>query len=217
MEVILGRTVYTTLEEIAHPRHTALLVIDMQNDWCADGGAAHRNGHDIGLIKGILPTLARLIAAAWQRGVPVVYTQHTQFPDGRSDSGAWLRFLKVRRRWVHEPGLYGSWGWQIAAELQPRPEDVVVLKHRNSGFVGTNLDLVLRSAGIQALVITGVATSGCVESTARDAMYYDYYTVIPRDCVASFTAEVQETALWLMEMRFDVVNARDVEEVWRSV
>ena len=90
----------------------------------------------------------------------------------------------------------------------------MVKKYRSSGFWGTNLDLLLRSNGIESLVVTGCTTEGCVESTARDALFNDYYVVIVEDCVASDDRAQHEASLLLMRHRFDIASAEEVLRVW---
>jgi nicotinamidase-related amidase len=99
-------------------------------------------------------------------------------------------------------------------ELAPRTGDLVVKKYRSSGFWGTNLDMLLRSNGILSLVVTGCTTEGCVESTARDALFNDYYVVIAEDCVASDDPQQHAASLLLMRHRFDVVESEQILRIW---
>ena len=89
-------------------------------------------------------------------------------------------------------------------------------KYRSSGFWGTNLDMLLRSNGIETVIVTGCTTEGCVESTARDAMFNDYYVVLPEDCVASDDPRQHEASLFLMRHRFDVVSSNDILAIWKE-
>ena len=99
----------------------------------------------------------------------------------------------------------------------PLPEELVVRKYRSSGFWGTNLDMLLRSNGIKTVVFGGCTTEGCVESTARDAMFNDYYVVIAADCVASDDPAPPEALMLLMSHRFDMATGADIETVWRDL
>ena len=101
-------------------------------------------------------------------------------------------------------------------ELAPADGDVVVKKYRSSGFWGTNLDMLLRSNGIESVVITGCTTEGCVESTARDALFNDYYVVIVEDCVASDDRAQHEASLLLMRHRFDMAGSEEMLRVWSA-
>ena len=89
-------------------------------------------------------------------------------------------------------------------------------KYRSSAFWGTNLDLLLRSNGIRSLIVTGCTTEGCVESTARDALFNDYYVVVVEDCVASDDPAQHEASLLLMRHRFDIATAEEVLGVWNG-
>jgi nicotinamidase-related amidase len=217
---IAGKQVFTTLEELVDPAHAALLVVDMQRDFCTPGGAFDKLGVDISMYPVMVPRLARLIDGARAAGVPVFYIQMTVLPGRISDSPAQIRFnlrLHLGSDGVVEPLDYtpdGSEGQQIIPELAPRDGDVVVKKYRSSAFWGTNLDMLLRANGIKTCVVSGCTTEGCVESTARDAMFGDYYVVIPEDCVASDDRAQHDASLLLMRHRFDLATSDAILGVW---
>jgi nicotinamidase-related amidase len=217
---IAGKQVFTTLEELVDPAHAALLVVDMQRDFCTPGGAFDKLGVDISMYPPMVPRLARLIDGARAAGVPVFYIQMTVLPGRISDSPAQIRFnlrLHLGSDGVVEPLDYtpdGSEGQQIIPELAPRDGDVVVKKYRSSAFWGTNLDLLLRANGIKTCLVSGCTTEGCVESTARDAMFGDYYVVIPEDCVASDDRAQHDASLLLMRHRFDLATSDAILGVW---
>lgn len=217
---IEGKQVFTELDELVDPAHTALVVVDMQRDFCVPGWAFDRLGVDISMYPPMIPRLARLIEGARAAGVPVVYIQMTVLPGRASESPAQIRFnlkLHLASHGDVEPLQYtaeGSEGQAIIDELVPQPGDLVVKKYRSSGFWGTNLDLLLRSNGIKSVVMTGVTTEGCVESTARDALFNDYYVVIAEDCVASDDREQHDASLLLMRHRFDIATAEEIVAVW---
>ena len=217
---IAGKQVFTTLEELVDPAHAALLVVDMQRDFCTPGGAFDKLGVDLSMYPAMVPRLARLIDGARAAGVPVFYIQMTGLPGRISDSPAQIRFnlrLHLGSDGVVEPLDYtpdGSEGQQIIPELAPRDGDVVVKKYRSSAFWGTNLDLLLRANGIKTCIVSGCTTEGCVESTARDAMFGDYYVVVPEDCVASDDRAQHDASLLLMRHRFDLATADAILGVW---
>jgi ureidoacrylate peracid hydrolase len=175
---------------------TAVLVVDMQNDFGAEGAMFHRAGIDIGPIREAVPPTARVVAAARKAGIKVIYLKMEFRPD-LSDSGSDdspMRRVNARLR-VGEPvrapdGRQGrilirdTWGTEIVPELAPQADDIVVSKHRYSGFYQTELDTILKSLGIKYLVVTGCTTSVCVESTIRDAMFRDYHCLLLEDCTA---------------------------------
>ena len=217
-----GRQVYTTLDELIEPAHTALVVVDMQRDFCLPGGAFDQQGMDISMYPDMIPRLARLLRSAREVGTTVIFIQMTVLAGRRSESPAQIRFnmrMHLQDRGPLKPLWYtidGSQGQEIIPELAPVEGDLAVRKYRSSGFWGTNLDMLLRSNGLKTLVMTGCTTEGCVESTARDALFNDYYVVMAEDCVASDDREQHEASLLLMRHRFDVVASGDVISTWRS-
>ena len=222
MITIENKVVYTTLAELVNRKHTAVIVVDMQNDFCKAGWTFDRLGIDISMYPSMLPRLSRLLTEARSIGVKVIYIQMTVLPNRMSESPAQIRFnmrLHLASHGATQPLLYtiaGTPGHEIVAELTPEPGDLVVSKYRSSGFWGTNLDLLLRSNGIETVIVTGCTTEGCVESTARDAMFNDYYVVLPEDCVASDDPRQHEASLFLMRHRFDVVSSDDILSTWKE-
>lgn len=214
-----GKQVYTELSELVDPAHTALLVVDVQRDFCLPGGAFDCLGVDLSMYAPLIPRLARLIDGARAAGVLVVYVQMTTLEDSRMESPAQIRFnMRLHAGHAAEPLRYavdGSPGQEIVPEIAPRAGDVVVKKYRSSGFWGTHLDMLLRSNGIETLVVTGCTTEGCVESTARDALFCDYYVVIAEDGVASDDHAQHEASLLLMRHRFDMATSEQILDLWK--
>jgi ureidoacrylate peracid hydrolase len=176
---------------------TALIVIDMQNDFCHADGALGRRGIDMTAIQAMAPRLVRFIAALGPVEVPVLYTQtqHDEWTDGRawkarqqSDTAALCRT--------------GSWGAEFYA-VSPAPDQRVVVKHRYDAFTGTDLDLILRAREIETLLLTGVATNVCVETTARAAFCLGYRVVMVGDCLAGTSEGEHRAALGTLERYFD--------------
>jgi nicotinamidase-related amidase len=221
MITIGKKSVYTTLSELVDPRHTAVVVVDMQNDFCKPEGTLGQLGLPLTMYPAMIPSLASLLAGARSMHVPIIYIQMTSFPDRRTESPAQIRFNMRLHKTVHaatEPLAYtleGTTGQEIISELTPKPEDFIVQKYRSSAFWGTNLDMLLRSNRIETVIMTGCTTEGCVESTARDALFNDYYVVLPEDCVASDDPHQHEASLFLMRHRFDVVPSHDILSSWQ--
>ena len=215
-----GKQVFTELSELVDPAHTALVVVDMQRDFCVPGWACDKLGVDITMYPPMIPRLARLIEGARAAAVPVIYIQMTVLPNRASESPAQIRFnlrLHLASHGEGEPLRYtqdGSEGQAILDELAPEDGDLIVKKYRSSGFWGTNLDLLLRSNGIKSVVVTGCTTEGCVESTARDALFNDYYVVVAEDCVASDDREQHDASMLLMRNRFDIASTDEILAVW---
>jgi nicotinamidase-related amidase len=217
---IHGKDVLTELDELVDPGSTALLLVDMQRDFVEPDGAFARMGVDVSGYAPMRRRLAALLAEARRRGLLVVHVQMSTLPDRRSDSPAQLRFnLRMHRSFRADgpPLRYtevGTPGHAFVEDLQPVAGELVVPKWRSSAFWGTNLDMLLRSNGCRSLIVTGCTTEGCVESTARDGLFNDYYVVIPEDCVASDDEEQHDASLLLMRHRFDVVASTDIVAAW---
>ena len=178
------------------PSRTAMIVVDMQNDFASEGGAFARAGLDIVQVQNIIAPIARVLAAARDTGMKVIYLRMAFRPDlsdvGAPDSKNWSlhTFLRMGEPFTGPDGqpsrlfIKDTWNTEIVSELAPQPSDIVVTKHRFSGFYRTDLDVILRGLGIKYLVFTGCTTSVCVESTLRDAMFRDYLCLLLADCTA---------------------------------
>ena len=222
MITIEGKTVLTELSELVDPGHTALVVIDMQRDFIEPDGLFASLGIDLSMYAKSRPRLASLLATARGSGMIVVHLQNTALPDRMSDSPAQIRFnLRMHKdaRRNQPPLRYtipGTPGHEFAPEFTPLENELVVRKYRSSGFWGTNLDMLLRSNGIKTVVVGGCTTEGCVESTARDAMFNDFYVVIAEDCVASDDRAQHDASMLLMRHRFDLAPGEEIQRLWRA-
>jgi nicotinamidase-related amidase len=220
--VVDGKTVFTELTELVDPAHTAMLLIDMQRDFVEPDGVFASLGVDVSMYRESRPLLAGLLRDARAASVLVIHVQNTALPDRMSDSPAQIRFnLRMHENFRRDgaPPRYtlpDTPGHEFVPELTPLPDELVVRKYRSSAFFGTNLDLLLRSNGIKTVVIGGCTTEGCVESTARDAMFSDFYVVIATDCVASDDREQHEASMLLMRHRFDLATAADISDNWKA-
>jgi nicotinamidase-related amidase len=194
----------------------------MQRDFVEPGGVFATLGIDVSMYSETRPVLAGLLRDARRANALVIHVQNTALPDRMSDSPAQIRFnlrMHAQHRGDGGPLRYsvpGTRGHDFVAELAPLPGELVVRKYRSSAFFGTNLDLLLRSNGIKTVVIGGCTTEGCVESTARDAMFSDFYVVIATDGVASDDPEQHAASMLLMRHRFDLASAAEISGVWSS-
>ena len=174
---------------------TAVIVVDMQNDFGTEGGMFHRAGIDISMIQRAVGPTARVLGSARRAGMKIVYLKMGFRPDlsdlGAPDSVNRVRHLerfKVGQTILAPDGresrilIRDNWGTDIVPELKPQGDDIVFYKHRLSGFYETELDATLKRLEIKYLVFTGCTTSVCVESTIRDAMFRDYLPVLLADC-----------------------------------
>jgi ureidoacrylate peracid hydrolase len=215
MREIDGRLFMSEPAEILEPAHTALIVIDMQNDFVATDGIVARAGNDPSAIQAIVPGLGRLLEGARSAGALCVHIETLTLTAHRSDSDSWL-FMKLKGVNSADWCMEGTWGAEFLPELQPLKGEPVVAKHRSSAFVGTNLDLVLRSNGIRTVVICGEQTPGCVDATLRDSTFYDYYNVLVEDCVAAYRQDLHDAALLIQRARHLVLDSSEVLDIWEK-
>jgi nicotinamidase-related amidase len=221
VKYLAGKPIPMTFEELVDPAHTALLVIDVQKEFCEESGIFPKRGVIIPSVKKTIDNIAQVLKAARESRIKVVFVQQTTLPGRQSDSSSWTRFM-LKTFNVENPDdipefcLDGSWGHQVVDELRPKNGEFVVKKHRSSAFIATDLDFVLRNNGIKTLVTTGVTTEGCVESTARDGQLHDYNIVTLRDCVNSENQKNHEAMLEIMTGRWDVISSKQLLEIWSS-
>lgn len=177
------------------PLHTAVIVVDMQNDFGSEGGMFDRAGLDISGIRSCVAPTAKVLSLARAGGIKIVYLKMGFRPDlsdmGPSDAPNRVRHLNLfsvgQPATIRDGGrvlIQGDWGTQIVDELAPIAGDTIVEKHRFSGFFETKLDAILKSWSIRHLIFTGCTTSVCVESTMRDAFFRDYLSVLLADCAS---------------------------------
>jgi ureidoacrylate peracid hydrolase len=174
---------------------TAVIVIDMQNDFGAKGGLFDRAGLDISTIQKAVAPTAEVLAAARHAGIKIIYVNMGFRPDlsdlGEPGSPNRTRHLMFGAgKTIQAPDgtesrilIRDTWNTAVVPELRPQEGEIVIYKHRFSGFYETELDTVLRKLGIKSLIVTGCTTSVCVESTVRDAMFRDYQCVLLADCM----------------------------------
>ena len=205
------------------PLQTAVIVVDMQNDFGSEGGMFARAGIDISPIQAAVGPTARVLELARRSGMSVVYLKMA-FASDLSNAGgpeAPNRTLHLRLNageTVTAPDgresrilIDGTWNTDIVEELTPHPGDLIVVKHRFSGFFETNLDGLLRDLGVTTLVFTGCTTSVCVESTLRDAFFRDYRCLVLADCTAEpvghgLERSNHDASLFLIQLMFGSVS-----------
>jgi ureidoacrylate peracid hydrolase len=205
-----------SLAEWVDPASSALLVVDMQNDFCHPQGAFAKRGLDISLAQRIVPTLKRLMGKAREAGVPVIIIRVVRGPNT-----AWPALNRLTR---HNFGpdfipvfVEGTWGAGLLKGFEPEPGDIRLDKNRYGAFTGTNLDLILRNRGVRTLVMSGGATNVCVESTVREGFMFDYNIVVVEDACATVTRELHEGTLASIRGWFGrVEKADDVIAAWEE-
>ena len=213
------RPVLATLEEKIAPAHTALLVIDMQNDFCASGGLVSRDGRDLSEAQAMARRLPRLIRAARDAGARVIFVRCLYTSEhNRYLSDVWLEQAARERKggFTSIPVCReGSWEGDWYEDIRPAAGDLVVTKHRYDAFQGTDLELLLRSHGIRTVVLTGVVANVCVETTARAAFVRDYYVAVVSDGCAAYLPEDHAHTLSNIRRFFGVTpSIGEICELW---
>ncbi len=186
-----------------NPSRTALIIVDMENDFVAEGAPLRAK-----MAPAVVPPLKRALAHARKTGMRVIFTTHAHRRDG-CDMGV---FGRSKPPIVEGKALVdGEEGIEIYDELKPLPNEVVIKKRRYSAFYGTDLDIVLRSSGMEAVIITGVTTENCCHATARDALFHNYGVIFLSDATGTFdypdmgygamsAAEVHRASLVILAM-----------------
>jgi ureidoacrylate peracid hydrolase len=176
------------------PGKTAVLVVDLVNDFINEGGKMVLTGG-----KAVVEPIKQIINTARAKGAIVVYIKDFHRMD-KQDAEFNIR----------EPHcIEGTWGDELIDELSPVPEDYIVQKRRFSAFFQTDLDLILRENKIETLIVTGVVTNICVRSTVHDGFFRGYACVIPHDCVMATAPREQESSLWDIDTHFGWVMSKN--------
>lgn len=207
---------------------TAIVVVDMQNAFATKGGMFDLAGFDISGAAPVIETHKRLLAAARAAGIKVVYLQMT-YDSGLTNAGDKLspnyqkelgmRMMRERPELKGKLLVENTWDWQIVDELAPQPGDIVVQKSRYSGFCRTGLDVRLNILGVRYLLFTGIATNVCVESTARDAFFSEFWPIMIEDAMNHSGPDFnRQSTLWNFEHVFGwVTNSAAVIESLHTV
>jgi ureidoacrylate peracid hydrolase len=203
------------------PARSAVIVVDMQNGFATKGGMFDLAGHDISGADAAIAGTARLVNAARSAGVPVIYLQ-MGFKADLSDAGdiespayhkeLALIMMRNRPELAGKLLIEGSWDWQFVDALTPQAGDIVIPKSRYDGFIRTGLDEKLQELGVRNLLLAGIATNICVESTGRHGFFREYWPILVEDAVNHAGPDFNRQAtLWAFENVFGwVTNTADV-------
>lgn len=206
-------TPLTLPPERVDPATTRFLVIDVQNDFCAEGGWFDKHGNDLGPIHEAVDRLVGFIDVARQAGIPPIFIRAI-YDEIYLSPPMLERHARTGMGTAHcQTGTWGAEFFRVA----PREDELVLTKHRYSAFKDTELDALLRAQRVENLILAGITSNVCVESTARDAYMIDYHVVFLSDASATYKAEAHEATLANIRRAFGIVASTDeVTEAWRS-
>lgn len=185
---------------------TAMIVVDMQNAFLSDEGSMTKGGMDIAELKKTVEPVVRLVDACHRAEIPVIFTRYAlraDYMDAGLRSERRPEFRKINSLVV------GTWDVELDPRMDVRPVDYVMDKTRYNSFYNTNLEVILRGLGTDTLVVCGVTTEICVESTVRDAYFRDYKIFVPEDAVAAMDVERHRGTLRTIEYGFGTVTTSE--------
>ncbi len=214
MKHVGGKEIFETLGELVLPRHAALLIHDMQNDFCAPSGKLFdKIGDAKASVREAVGQTAEVLNSARRAGMMIAYSRASHFPGGTDESPVHLHHLLRRGQRGGEPNVvHGTWGHEVVAELTPQAGELVFDKFSFSCFQGTVLEKMLKLRGIKTIVLVGVASHSGVLTTARVATTLDYYLVVVQECVAGTDPKQHQAALELLGP--DVYGKDDIVRLW---
>ncbi|MBV7433430.1 cysteine hydrolase [Cardiobacteriaceae bacterium TAE3-ERU3] len=192
------------------PKHTALVMIDMQRDFVEPGGFGEALGNDVSLVRSAIEPCKRVLDAARKAGIMIIHTREGHRNDLTDCPAA--KLTRGGKTFIGEQGpkgrilVRGEQGHDIIPELYPQDGEPVIDKPGKGAFYQTDLHAILQNRDIKTLIICGVTTEVCVNTTAREANDRGYECIIPEDCVASYFPEFQKYALEMIKAQGAIVG-----------
>jgi nicotinamidase-related amidase len=186
------------------PQHCALVIIDMQRDFLEPGGFGEMLGNDVSQLRRTIDPNRALLAAWREHSLQVIHTREGHRPD-LSDLPLAKKIRGRSKKTIGDPGpmgrilVRGEAGHDIISELYPLPSEPVIDKPGKGAFFATDLHNILQNRGIKQLIVTGVTTEVCVNTTVREANDRGYECLVPADCVGSYFPEFQDAGLKMIK------------------
>ncbi len=212
-QVPAGDRVFSSLQEIIDPAHTALIVVDAQNDFVSSDGFLAKFGMDMTQIQEAVPRINEFVQVCRARGVPVIFLREVI-----SASTVLPNFLSMFGEFEQIAVREGTWGADFYDGLiKPEPGERIIVKPCYDGFEDTNLDVTLRSMGIKTCLYAGFASNVCVEATARHGFVKGYYSVLLTDASAAGTAGEHDACQRVFRVFYGpVLETHQIAQTWKD-
>ncbi|MFQ5933701.1 MAG: cysteine hydrolase [Dehalococcoidia bacterium] len=218
-----GRQIPDTFEEIVDPKHTALIVHEMLNDFCHKDGAYSAAIPDRTLVQdlpGLIGPTVNLVNEARKAEVKVIYVGWTNYPDNssRSDPEIQAAYESIMDgTYIMQRCLFeGTWGHEVIDELKPQEGDLFLNKYKRDAFAGTSLDSILQWNGIRTFIIVGIGVHVGIVPTVSNGVNKGYFVVVPEDCMISNEPEWLDTAMKFLRMWAIAKPSSELIKAWKG-